>query len=92
MQDEGIYKTVVDQLPLKRHAELSEMVCAVRYLVSDAASYTTGARITCDGGLLALPPQSDPQPKKNTKLCLLNLPSLLQLITFATRIGISNSP
>jgi len=53
MQNEEIYKMVVDQIPMKRHAEPMEMVGAVLYLVSDAASYTTGACITCDGGLLA---------------------------------------
>jgi len=36
-----------------RHAEPSEMAGAVLYLVSDAASYTTGACLTCDGGMLA---------------------------------------
>ena len=36
-----------------RHAEPEEMVGAVLYLVSDAASFTTGTCITCDGGYLA---------------------------------------
>jgi len=53
MQNQGIYDMVVDQIPLKRHAAPAEMTGAVLYLVSDAASYTTGACITCDGGLLA---------------------------------------
>ena len=53
MQNEAIYKMVVDQIPLRRHAEPGEMVGAVLYLLSDAAAYTTGACITCDGGLLA---------------------------------------
>jgi NAD(P)-dependent dehydrogenase (short-subunit alcohol dehydrogenase family) len=53
MQNKEIYDMVVAQIPLKRHADPSEMVGAVLYLVSDAASYTTGACITCDGGLLA---------------------------------------
>ena len=53
MQNENIYNMVVDQIPLKRHAEPGEMTGAVLYLVSDAASYTTGTCITCDGGLLA---------------------------------------
>jgi len=33
--------------------DLHEMAAAVLYLVSDAASYVTGACFTCDGGLLA---------------------------------------
>jgi NAD(P)-dependent dehydrogenase (short-subunit alcohol dehydrogenase family) len=53
MQNKEIYQTVVAQIPLKRHAEPDEMVGAVLYLVSDAASYTTGTCITCDGGLLS---------------------------------------
>ena len=53
MQNKEIYNMVVDQIPLKRHADPTEMVGAVLYLVSDAASYTTGSCLTCDGGLLA---------------------------------------
>lgn len=53
MQNKEIYQTVVSQIPLNRHAEPDEMAGAVLYLVSDAASYTTGTCITCDGGLLA---------------------------------------
>jgi len=53
MQNKEIYDMVVAQIPLKRHADPIEMVGAVLYLVSDAASYTTGACIQCDGGLLA---------------------------------------
>lgn len=39
--------------PLKRSAEPSEMAGAVLYLVSGAASYTTGSFVTVDGGYLA---------------------------------------
>jgi NAD(P)-dependent dehydrogenase (short-subunit alcohol dehydrogenase family) len=48
-----IYQRAIEHIPLKRHAHPSEMVGAVLYLVSDAASYTTGACIICDGGALA---------------------------------------
>ncbi|RJP93741.1 MAG: SDR family oxidoreductase [Desulfobacteraceae bacterium] len=51
-QDE-IYKYVVAQIPMGRHANPEEMSGAVLYLVSDAASFTTGTHIICDGGFLA---------------------------------------
>jgi len=51
-QDE-IYKYVVAQIPMGRHAVPEEMSGAVLYLVSNAASFTTGTHIVCDGGFLA---------------------------------------
>ena len=48
-----IYQGAIERIPLKRHAEPSEMAGAVLYLVSDASSYTTGTCIICDGGALA---------------------------------------
>ena len=51
--NEKIYEYAVGQIPMGRHSQPSEMAGAVLYLVSDAASFTTGACITVDGGALA---------------------------------------
>lgn len=50
--NELVHKTIIDQIPMGRHANPSEMAGAVLYLACDASSYTTGACITCDGGYL----------------------------------------
>lgn len=50
-ENEKIYKTVIAQVPMGRHAEPREMAGTVLYLVSDAASYTTGECIVVDGGV-----------------------------------------
>ncbi len=41
------------QIPMNRYAQPEEITGAVLYLVSDAASFTTGTSIICDGGMLA---------------------------------------
>jgi len=41
------------QIPMNRYAKPEEIAGAVLYLVSDAASFTTGATLVCDGGMLA---------------------------------------
>jgi len=51
--NEQIYSYAVKQIPMGRHAQPGEMAGAVLYLVSDAASFTTGACLVCDGGMLA---------------------------------------
>ncbi len=51
-QNKDIYNIALSRIPMKRHAEPPEMAGAVLYLVSDAASYTTGTCIICDGGAL----------------------------------------
>ncbi len=53
IKNDRIYEQVVKSIPLQRHARPAEMAGAVLYLVSDAASYTTGTTIICDGGALA---------------------------------------
>jgi NAD(P)-dependent dehydrogenase (short-subunit alcohol dehydrogenase family) len=52
-QDDRLRSTVERQVPLGRIAQPEEMAGAVVYLVSDAASYTTGSCLTADGGWLA---------------------------------------
>jgi NAD(P)-dependent dehydrogenase (short-subunit alcohol dehydrogenase family) len=53
IETKEIYDQAVKLIPMGRYAEPEEMAGAVLYLVSDAASYTTGMCLTCDGGLLA---------------------------------------
>jgi len=50
---EMIYQAAMQGIPMKRHAQPEEMVGAVLYLASDAASYTNGAIIPIDGGAMA---------------------------------------
>jgi NAD(P)-dependent dehydrogenase (short-subunit alcohol dehydrogenase family) len=51
-KNKSIHDMIIAQIPMRRHAEPSEMAGAVLYLVSDASSFTTGACIACDGGFL----------------------------------------
>jgi len=53
IENKAIYDYAVKQIPMGRHAQPSEIAGAVLYLVSDAASFTTGSFIVCDGGMLA---------------------------------------
>jgi len=49
--NEDIYASVKQQIPMGRHAEPEEMAGTVLYLVSDASSYTNGECIVVDGGV-----------------------------------------
>ncbi len=53
ISSEEICNYAVSQIPMGRYAKPEEMAGAVLYLVSDAASFTTGASLICDGGMLA---------------------------------------
>jgi len=52
-QSPEIMKMVLPTIPMGRIAKPAEMAGAVLYLVSDTASYTTGACLNVDGGMLA---------------------------------------
>lgn len=51
--NDDIKNMVVAQIPLQRMAKPEEMAGAVLYLASSASSFTTGACIVCDGGMIA---------------------------------------
>lgn len=53
MDNEIIHDIAVKMIPMNRHAEPREIAGVVLYLVSDAASFTTGASFVVDGGALA---------------------------------------
>ena len=52
-ENERMRAAIERQVPMGRVAQPEEMAGAVLYLVSDAASYTTGSCLTADGGWLA---------------------------------------
>lgn len=50
-ENKNVYDTLMARVPIGRHAEPREMAGTVLYLVSDAASYTTGECLVVDGGV-----------------------------------------
>ncbi len=53
VENKTYYDQAIKRIPMGRYAEPAEMAGAALYLLSDAASYTTGVCLACDGGLLA---------------------------------------
>jgi NAD(P)-dependent dehydrogenase (short-subunit alcohol dehydrogenase family) len=53
IDDEAVHGKIVGRTPLGRHGQPEEIVGAAVYLASDAASFTTGSVLVCDGGLTA---------------------------------------
>ena len=49
LTEEDVSKDV-EQYPLKRYGEPSEVAHAIIYLLSDAASWVTGTNLVIDGG------------------------------------------
>jgi len=52
VKNDAILKQLMPHVPMGRVAQPDEMAGSVLYLVSDAASYTTGSCIVADGGYL----------------------------------------
>jgi NAD(P)-dependent dehydrogenase (short-subunit alcohol dehydrogenase family) len=51
-EDPALAAATVQNVPLQRWGETSDIVGAAVYLASDAAAYTTGAVVVIDGGML----------------------------------------
>ena len=52
LSNDDIYNYTVGKIPMNRYGQPMEMAAAVLYLVSNAASFTTGTCMVCDGGKL----------------------------------------
>ena len=54
LKDKKFKKNTLDNIPLGRFAQLSDVATAVAYLASDSSSMVTGASILVDGGWTAI--------------------------------------
>ena len=52
-RDEPIRESILEQTPMRRLAEMREVVAPALFLASDEASYITGAALVVDGGFAA---------------------------------------
>ena len=53
VRDDAVWSKHRSRIPLDRPADPSEIAAVVRFLLSDEASYVTGALVVADGGLTA---------------------------------------
>lgn len=51
LYNDSLLKEAASQIPLKRHGSPYEVAEVISFLISDKASYITGAEIVVDGGL-----------------------------------------
>ena len=53
IENPKFYQMMVGATPLRRHGQPEEIAGAAVYLASEAASFTTGSVLVCDGGAMA---------------------------------------
>lgn len=54
-ENEGVERSLIDRVPMKRWGTTGEIANAALFLASDASSFMTGQSLVVDGGLLANP-------------------------------------
>lgn len=54
-ENEGMERSLIDRVPMKRWGTADEIASAALFLASDASSFMTGQSLVVDGGLLANP-------------------------------------
>lgn len=54
-ENEGVERSLIDRVPMKRWGTSDEIASAALFLASDASSFMTGQSLVIDGGLLANP-------------------------------------
>jgi NAD(P)-dependent dehydrogenase (short-subunit alcohol dehydrogenase family) len=49
-QDDAISQDLIDDTPMRRAGQASEVAAAIAFLASDDASFVTGVQLLVDGG------------------------------------------